>query len=72
MPAEQYAVRTGTHPRVTTDQNINVFRRQIQELGLSYDWDRELIPPSLSILSIPVDFQETLRKRTCLRIIRSR
>lgn len=42
LPAEQYAVRTGTHPRVTTDQNINVFRKQIQSLGLSYDWDREI------------------------------
>ena len=42
LPAEQYAVKTGTHPRITTDQNINRFREQIQALGLSYDWDREI------------------------------
>lgn len=42
LPAEQYAVRTGTHPAVTTKQNIDVFRRQLQSLGFSYDWDREV------------------------------
>ena len=42
LPAEQYAVKTNTHPRVTTEQNIQNFRRQIQMLGLSYDWDREV------------------------------
>ncbi|HEY7422640.1 MAG TPA: leucine--tRNA ligase [Gemmataceae bacterium] len=42
LPAEQYAISTGTHPRVTTEKNINEFRRQIQMLGFSYDWDREV------------------------------
>ncbi|QDU61563.1 Leucine--tRNA ligase [Planctomycetes bacterium Pan216] len=42
LPAEQYAVETGTHPRITTERNINTFRRQIQSLGFSYDWDREV------------------------------
>ena len=42
LPAEQYALETGTHPAVTTKKNIDVFRRQIQELGFSYDWDREV------------------------------
>ncbi len=42
LPAEQYAIETGTHPRVTTEQNINTFRRQIRMLGFSYDWDREV------------------------------
>jgi leucyl-tRNA synthetase len=42
LPAEQYAVKTGRHPRLTTEENINNFRRQIQMLGLSYDWDREV------------------------------
>ncbi len=42
LPAEQYAIQTGTHPRVTTQKNINTFRRQIQMLGFSYDWDREV------------------------------
>lgn len=42
LPAEQYAIETGTHPRETTTRNINTFRRQIQALGFSYDWDREI------------------------------
>src|SRR5271154_331025 len=42
LPAEQYAISTGTHPRVTTQKNIDTFRRQIQMLGFSYDWDREV------------------------------
>jgi leucyl-tRNA synthetase len=42
LPAEQHAIKTGTHPRVTTESNINNFRRQIQSLGFSYDWDREI------------------------------
>jgi leucyl-tRNA synthetase len=42
LPAEQYAIQTGTHPSITTNQNCNTFRRQIKELGLSYDWDREI------------------------------
>jgi len=42
LPAEQYAIETGTHPAVTTQKNIRTFRGQIQKLGLSYDWDREV------------------------------
>jgi leucyl-tRNA synthetase len=42
LPAEQYAIRTGQHPRKTTETNIAVFKRQIQALGFSYDWSREL------------------------------
>ncbi|MSR32877.1 MAG: leucine--tRNA ligase [Gemmataceae bacterium] len=42
LPAEQYAIETGTHPRLTTEKNIGNFRRQIQALGFSYDWDREV------------------------------
>ena len=42
LPAEQYAIETGTHPRETTTRNIETFRRQIQALGFSYDWDREI------------------------------
>ncbi|MDH4203177.1 MAG: leucine--tRNA ligase [Phycisphaerae bacterium] len=42
LPAEQYAVQTGTHPAVTTQKNIDNMRRQIQSLGFSYDWDREV------------------------------
>jgi leucyl-tRNA synthetase len=42
LPAEQYAIETGTHPRATTQRNIDTFRRQIKMLGFSYDWDREV------------------------------
>ena len=42
LPAEQYAVETGTHPAVTTKKNIDRFREQIRSLGFSYDWDREV------------------------------
>ena len=42
LPAEQYAVKTGQHPRVTTEENIANFTRQIKSLGFSYDWSREL------------------------------
>lgn len=42
LPAEQYAVKTGQHPRKTTDENIATFKRQIKSLGFSYDWTREL------------------------------
>ncbi len=42
LPAEQYAIRTGQHPAVTTAKNIDNFRRQIINIGLSYDWSREV------------------------------
>ncbi|MFO7370070.1 MAG: leucine--tRNA ligase [Bacteroidales bacterium] len=42
LPAEQYAIQTGTHPRITTQKNCDTFRRQIKSLGLGYDWDREI------------------------------
>ncbi len=42
LPAEQYAVKTGVHPAITTAQNIATFKRQMQRVGLSYDWEREL------------------------------
>ncbi len=42
LPAEEHARKTGTHPRVETQKNINTFRRQIKMLGFSYDWEREV------------------------------
>ena len=42
LPAENYAIATGVHPRITTQKNINNFRRQIKAIGLSYDWSREV------------------------------
>jgi leucyl-tRNA synthetase len=42
LPAEQYAVKTGVHPAITTAENIATFRRQMKRVGLSYDWEREV------------------------------
>jgi leucyl-tRNA synthetase len=42
LPAEQYAIKTGQHPRKTTEENIATFKRQIKSLGFSYDWSREV------------------------------
>jgi len=42
LPAEQYAIQTGKHPRATTDENTANFRRQLKKIGLSYDWSREI------------------------------
>ena len=42
LPAEQYAMQTGTHPEVTTFKNIDTFKRQLKSLGFSYDWDKEI------------------------------
>lgn len=42
LPAEQYAMRTNVHPRITTERNIANFRRQLQSIGFSYDWSREV------------------------------
>jgi leucyl-tRNA synthetase len=42
LPAEQYAVKTGIHPAMTTAQNIATFKRQMKRVGLSYDWEREI------------------------------
>ena len=42
LPAEQYAIQTGTHPAITTKKNCDNFRRQIKRLGLSYDWEKEV------------------------------
>lgn len=42
LPAENYAIKTGTHPRATTEKNIDNFRKQIKRLGFSYDWSREV------------------------------
>jgi leucyl-tRNA synthetase len=43
LPAEQYAIRTGTHPAITTHENIKKFKQQLSEVGYSYDWDREIM-----------------------------
>ena len=42
LPAEQYAIQTGVHPAVSTDKNIKRYREQLDNIGFSYDWDREV------------------------------
>ncbi|MFV0415805.1 MAG: leucine--tRNA ligase, partial [Chthoniobacterales bacterium] len=42
LPAEQFAIKTGQHPRITTEKNIKNFRKQLQNIGFSYDWNREV------------------------------
>jgi len=42
LPAEQYAIQTGTHPEITTEKNIKRYRKQLDQIGFSYDWDREV------------------------------
>ena len=42
LPAEQYAIQTGQHPAITTEQNIKTYRRQLDQIGFSFDWSREV------------------------------
>src|SRR5437016_13649462 len=42
LPAEQYAIQTGQHPAITTEQNIKRYREQLDNMGFSFDWDREV------------------------------
>jgi leucyl-tRNA synthetase len=42
LPAEQYAIQTGQHPAITTEKNLNRYREQLDKIGFSYDWDREV------------------------------
>lgn len=42
LPAEQYAIQTGTHPAITTEQNINRYEEQLRRIGFSFDWSREI------------------------------
>jgi len=42
LPAEQYAIQTGTHPEITTEKNIARYREQLDKIGFSFDWDREV------------------------------
>ncbi len=44
LPAEQYAIQTGQHPAITTEQNINRYREQLDKIGFSFDWSREVRP----------------------------
>ena len=58
LPAEQYAIQTGQHPAITTENNINRYREQLDKIGFSFDWDRRLLP--LDPVGIPEDVQQFL------------
>ena len=71
LPAEEHAVKTGTHPRETTEQNIATFKRQLKMLGFSYDWTRELVDDRSGLLpldavDLPADLRHVVRRRSCL------
>ena len=68
LPAEQYAIQTGQHPEVTTVANINRYREQLDKIGFSFDWDREVRtcdPKVLPLDSVgfPEDVQLILLQR---------
>ena len=76
LPAEQYAVETGQHPRTTTEANIDAFRRQLRRLGLGHDerrrcrdHRRRLLP--LDAVDLPADLQLLVRHATRTRPARS-
>ena len=62
LPAEQYAIKTGQHPAITTAANIANFRRQLKSLGFGYDWDREIATTDPGIRALDaVDFPPALQ-----------
>ncbi len=73
LPAEQYAIQTGKHPKETTAENVANFRRQLRLIGLSYDWDREVEHQRPGVLPLDaVDLHAPLRPRAGLPGRRSR
>lgn len=66
LPAEQFAIQTGNHPSIFTNQNIDHFRDQIQALGFSYDWDREIATSDPSYYKWTQWIFESSMKRTRL------
>ena len=67
LPAEQYAIETGTHPRETTAKNIATFKRQLRSLGLDYDWSREIDTTDPALREVDaVDLPPPVRARARL------
>ena len=61
LPAEQYAIQTGQHPSITTETNIGRYREQLDQLGFSYDWEREVRTSDPGVLPMDaVDFYAAL------------
>ena len=68
LPAEQYAIKTGTHPSETTRNNVENFRRQIKSIGFAIDWDREINTTDPRLLQVdPVDIPEIIQGGVGLR-----
>ncbi len=64
LPAEQYALKTGTHPTITTERNIERFREQLKKLGFSYDWDARARHHRSRLLQVDaVDLRAAVRAR---------
>ena len=62
LPAEQYAIQTGQHPAVTTERNIARYREQLDKIGFSFDWDREVRTCDPEILQVdPVGLPRDVR-----------
>lgn len=53
LPAEQYAIQTGQHPAITTVNNIDRYREQLDKIGFSFDWNRESVPATRNIIIGP-------------------
>ena len=63
LPAEQYAIKTGQHPRITTEKNVENFTGQLNRIGFSYDWDREVNTTDPKVFQMdPVDFPQALQQ----------
>ena len=71
LPAEQAAIKEGTHPRVTTERNVATFRRQLQRLGFSYDWRPRGQHDGPGLRQVDsVDLPDLVRARAGLRVLR--
>ncbi len=67
LPAENYAIKTGIHPRVTTEKAVANFKRQINSIGFAYDWDREVNTTDPALLQMDtMDIFTALQKGACL------
>ena len=69
LPAEQYAIQTGQHPEVTTVANINRYREQLDKIGFSFDWDREVRTCDPKYYRLPVVCQTMMPTRNRFTII---
>ncbi len=68
LPTENYAVKTGTHPRIITDENIKRFSNQLKKVGFSFDWNRVIDTTDEDYYKwTQWIFLENVRKRSCIQ-----